>query len=85
MGYKMIDFKDINLTTSEVKIPGIYNAIESNNRKPLLLHHGTVNGVERADCYAFATVDSQNYKLYYGNPAYYIQVTPDDMVSLVSI
>jgi hypothetical protein len=84
-GYQLVDFKDINLTTNAVKIEGVYETIESNNRKPLLLHNGVVNNVERADCYAFCVVDGTDFKLYYGNPAYYIKVTDEDMVSLVSI
>lgn len=84
-GYKIINFKDVNLTTSPVKIDGIYASIENNYRKALLLSNGVVNGSERADCFAFATVVGSDYHLYYGNPAYYISVDADDMVKLVSI
>ena len=81
-GYQLVDFKDINLTTSKVKIDGIYETIESNNRKPLLLHNVVVNNLEIADCYAYCVAIDQKYQLYYGNPDNYIIVDKNNMVSL---
>lgn len=84
-GYIIIDFKNTNLTTEGVIIDGIYERLEANHRKAILLSNGVVNGTERADCFAFATVSGTDYHLYYGNPAYYIKVTEDNTVSLVSV
>lgn len=80
-----INFNNKNITTNPVKIDGIYEALESNHRNAIRLTNGVVNGVEKADCMAFATVVGTDYHLYYGNPADYISVTKEDMVQLVSI
>ena len=84
-GYIIIDFKNVNLTTGGAIIDGVYERLEGNHRKPLLLSNGVVNGSERADCFAFATVEGTDYHIYYGNPKYYIKVTDDNAVSLVEI
>lgn len=79
-----INFKNKNITTSPVKIDGIYEALESNHRNAIRLTNVVVNGVERADCMASATVVGTDYHLYYDNTDY-ISVTKEDMVQLVSI
>lgn len=84
-GFQYIDFKNANLTAVPIKIDGIYSSIESNYRRVLILKNGNVHGTERSNCTAFCTVVSNNFELFYGNPAYKILVTPDDMVSLVNI
>ena len=80
-----INFKNKNITTSPVKIDGIYEALKSNHRNAIRLTNVVINGVENADCMAFSTVVGTDYHLYYGNSASYISVTKEDMVQLVSI
>lgn len=58
-GYKIIDLKDTNLTTSaSATLSGIYEAIENNYRKAILLSGIVIDGVKKAD--AFVTVDVAN-------------------------
>lgn len=62
-GYKIIDFKDIPLTTGgeAITIAGIYGSIGGSYRKPLLLSGLTIDGTERNDVYAPATVSGSNF------------------------
>ena len=62
-GYKIIDFKDNPLTTGggAITIAGIYDSIEGSYRKPLLLSGLTIDGIERNDVYAPATVSGNNF------------------------
>lgn len=62
-GYKIIDFKDTPLTTGgeATTIAGIYGSIEGSYRKPLLLSGLTIDGIERNDVYAPATVSGSNF------------------------
>lgn len=83
-GFQYVDFKNVDITTTPKQIRGIYKVLEGNYRRALILHNGVVNGSERADCTAFATVSGTDFLLYYGNPAYHIKVTENDMVSLVA-
>lgn len=48
-GYKIVDLKDINITTTPVKIAGVYHAIHGNSRKVILLSGITINGVQFSD------------------------------------
>ena len=48
-GYKIIDLKNTNLTLSGANIKGLYEEIESNYRKPILLSGIIINGYEYAD------------------------------------
>lgn len=60
-GYKIIDLKNVDLTTENLKIDGIYNAIESNHRKAIMLSGIVIDGVEKDDCYVTLKIDSGNY------------------------
>ena len=49
-GYKLINFKNIDLkTTVATEIAGIYESIKSNYRKPLILEGVVLDGVEVID------------------------------------
>lgn len=62
-GYKIIDFKDVNLTAGTgVKIAGIYEDVEKSYRKPLLLSGITIDAVEKPDCFVYCEVSEGNYK-----------------------
>lgn len=61
-GYKIIDFKGINLESgTAVSIPGIWDAIESNYHKPTLISGLVVDGVERNSVFAEFTISSSEY------------------------
>lgn len=63
-GYKIIDFKDINITSGAadaVTIAGVYNAIEDTHRKALMLSGLTLDNVEKPDCFIDCTVSESNY------------------------
>lgn len=60
-GYKIIDFKSQNLTTTATVIDGIYNAIENSYGKTLLLSNLVLDGVEKNDVFAVVNNVSGNY------------------------
>lgn len=61
-GYKIIDFKDINLVTGTAStIAGVYDAIESNYRKAILISGIVIDGVEKADAFVELSVDNSNF------------------------
>lgn len=62
-GYKIIDFKDINLVTGiGIRINGVYNAIKSNYRKAILISGISIDGVKMADSFVELLVDGTGYK-----------------------
>lgn len=80
-GYKIIDFKDINLVTGTAStIAGVYDAIESNHRKAILISGIVIDGVKMADSFVELSVVSANYtgKLY-GKT---LTITKDDKVTV---
>ena len=52
-GYKLIDFKETNITVGgdAVTIAGVYNAIESAYRKQIVITGLTIGGVEHRDVF----------------------------------
>ena len=62
-GYKIIDFKDINLVTGTAStIAGVYDAIESNYRKAILISGISIDGVKMADSFVeLLLVDGTEY------------------------
>lgn len=60
-GYRIIDFGDVNITSTGVTVSGIHKAIESSYRKAILISGVTLNGVERRDCFVDCTNASGNY------------------------
>lgn len=83
-GFQYVDFKNVDITTTPKQVKGIYKTIKGNYRRALILHNCSINGSEIADCTAFAKLVSNNFVLYYGDTAYHISVTENDMVSIVS-
>ena len=78
-GYKIINLGDADLSASP-KITGIYDAIEGNHRKRLVLSGITINAVEYADIEIEVTVSAQNFTFTaYGKT---ITITPEDIVSV---
>lgn len=84
-GYKIIDLKDVNLITDEaaVKIDGIYEAIEGNYRKPLLVSGLTIDGVEKADFFAIATISDSSFEIKYDTKK--ITISDADEVIITNI
>lgn len=78
-GYKIIDLHNEPISDSAVTIKGIYESIENNHRKPLLLSGIVIENTEKADVFTSATTDSGNFILsaYGGN----ITITSDDSVT----
>lgn len=61
-GYKIIDFKDINLVTGiGIRIDGVYNAIKSNYRKAILISGISIDGVKMADSFVELLVEGTKY------------------------
>lgn len=78
-GYKIIDLKNISLSSTAVTITGIYDSIESNYRKALLLANIVIDSVEKANVFTYADVDSGNYVIsVYGGT---ITITDEDAVT----
>lgn len=80
-GYKIIDFKDINLVTGVgISITGVYDAIKSNYRKAILISGISINGVKMADSFVQLSVVSGNYTgTLYGKT---ITITDTDVVTI---
>lgn len=61
-GYKIIDLKGIDVTQSTMMIEGIYESIESNYGKPLLISGIVIDGVEKDDVFVQATLNGTAYE-----------------------
>ena len=83
-GYKIIDLQDINIVSNQsTTITGIYEAIESNYRKPLLLSRIQINGTEYNDLFIEVTSVQSNWKfIAYG---YQFTITSADGVVIVAV
>lgn len=61
-GYKIINLNDITIdTTNGTNIDGIYENLENNYRKPLLLSGIVIDGVEKADTYITITAGDNSF------------------------
>ena len=79
-GYKIIDLKGVDVTKSTLMIKGIYESIESNYGKPLLISGIVIDGVEKDDVFVQATLNGTTYEFeVYG---YTIQVQDTDAVGV---
>lgn len=81
-GYKIIDLQNKNITTTEVTIDNLYESIESNYRKPLLLSNLVIDGKELANIYVYAIVDGTDYKLYFGDTTNHLLVSDTNTIKL---
>lgn len=80
-GYKIINLNNVNITTADGgTVDGIYESMENNYRKPLLLSNVVIDGTEYADCYIMATVADSNYSFTaYGKT---FTVTNEDKITI---
>ena len=60
-GYHVLDFKDKNITTKGVFIPGIYEGIEGSYRKAILASGITLNGVKQRDTFVDPAYSDNSY------------------------
>lgn len=60
-GYKIINLNNINITADGATVTGVYESLENNYRKALLLSGVVIENVEYADCYIMATVSDSNF------------------------
>lgn len=81
-GYKIVDFKDINITTADgAVVTGIYEDIENNHRKAVMISGITIDGVQKNDCFVDCSIDEGSYKFTaYGKT---FTVTAEDKVTFV--
>lgn len=80
-GYKIVSLNDIEIPTENgVTIPGIYNIIENNYRKPLLLSGIIIDGVEKADTFITVTTSDSNFTFTAYGKTY--TVTSDNLVTI---
>ena len=62
-GYKIINFKDVNILTSGgATVPGIYDDIKKSNRKAIMVSGVTIDGVKNPDCFVDCEVSGSDYK-----------------------
>ena len=79
-GYKLIDLHNVNLKTGVgTTINGVYDAIKSSYRKPLILTGVVLGSVETNDTFVNVTIDNGNYKMTV--PTGVIVVTKSDLVT----
>ena len=81
-GYKINDKKNKSITTTGVTVDGIYKEIEGSYRKPLLLTHIVINGVEKNDTFVNVVVQTSIYKFsLYG---YSWEINSADLVKITA-
>lgn len=80
-GYKIIDLKGVTIASEGgTTVTGIYNDIENNYRKPLLLSGIVIEGVEKADVFITVTTSESNFTFTAYNKTY--TVTNADLVTI---
>lgn len=78
-GYKVVDFKDIDITADGDVVAGVYEEIEGSHRKAILVSGVTLDGVEQRDTFVDPVVNSGDYTFTaYGKT---FTITKDDKVS----
>lgn len=85
-GYKIIDLKNTNFTVDEAStVKGVYEALESSYRKPILLSNIVIGGVERSDRFIIFSTSEGNFVSENiwsaGYDTLRCTVTPDDEVT----
>lgn len=80
-GYKIIDFKDINIdTTNGAVIVGIYDEFENNHRKATMISGITIDNVQKNDCFVDCSISDGSFTFSaYGKT---FTVTNEDKVSI---
>lgn len=80
-GYKIIDLQGQNISKdTTATVDGVYELLEANYRKPVLLSGLVVDGVERDDVFVAAQMSGTNYVIegLYGNR---VTIAEDDSIS----
>lgn len=84
-GYKLIDFKETNITSTETStIKGVYEAIKNNYRKPTLITGLVIENVEKEDTFVNFEHNTNEYNGLLGitadNKVLFIKIKSDDAV-----
>lgn len=84
-GYQIIDFRGVDFTVgTATKVDGVYERIEGNYNKALLIENFSIGGVEQNATWVVETTNSANYVLI-GLSGYNITVTNADNVTVTAI
>lgn len=86
-GYKLIDFKETNITLDTPSIiKGVYEAIENNYRKPTLITGLVIGNVEKEDTFVNFEYGENVYNGLLGmtanNKVLFIKITNNDAVTI---
>lgn len=88
-GYIILDLKDAAITTdgSAVLIPGSYEQLEGNYRKPVLVSGLNLDSAELPDFYALFAVESTDFvaTVYIGSDLVTITIDDDDKVAVATV
>lgn len=61
-GYQIVDLKGVNVGVTFKPVPGVYESIEGNYYKPLLLSGIVLDGTAYPDTFIEVTIVSGNYQ-----------------------
>lgn len=80
-GYHIIDFQDVNIHTDDgATVIGLYESLEQNHRKTVLLSGVTIDGVEKPNCFIECEVSGSDFTFSaYGKT---FTVTNEDKVTI---
>lgn len=79
-GYKIINFKNINIKTgNSTTIKGIYELIEANYKKALMISGLMIDDIVQSDFFANYKVNNSNFEIAYNGGT--LTVEQDDTVS----
>lgn len=84
-GYQIISLRNTPFVTggATMMLDGIYDQIESNNRKPILLDGIVIDSIEKPAVYTEAIINESNFEFYvYGKK---ITITDTDAVSVTEV
>lgn len=82
-GYKMLDLKNQSLSTTKTTITGIYESIENNYKKVLMLCNINIENIEKANAFVTFNINNTAYEcIVYG---YTIKITNDDEVTATAV
>lgn len=82
-GYQLVDFGGVSLTADPVAVPGVYETIEGNYKKPLVFTGLVLDGSEKGDMWANIATSGGNYVATLSGVGV-ITVTNGDMVSFTA-
>lgn len=78
-GYKIVDLKDKNITSTGVTIKGVHESLEATYRKAVMITGLTIDGVEKNDTFVEVNTNAGNLTIecYKGT----LTITPEDLVT----